>query len=244
MNKQVKTRDDGVSPVVGVMLMLVVTIIIAAVVSGFSGGLMGGSSQKAPTLTMDIKIANTGTWSGSGFTATVTGASEPIPTSTIKLVTSWRATNRTTGESIIGGNTSFSTGSSVTTYSGSGGSTIYGTTSTAPYGFGNGITGPQNMVPPYAPGQNFGNFTLTQGTSLIAIPFGGTTNADAWGTSATEGYGIATPYEYSDGNGGDPAVAVLGGQWPNLKVGDIVTVNVIHIPTGKVIMTKDVSVSG
>ena len=37
------------------MLMLVVTIIIAAVVSAFAGGLVGGQ-QKAPSLTMDIKI--------------------------------------------------------------------------------------------------------------------------------------------------------------------------------------------
>lgn len=40
-------RDEAVSPVVGVMLMLVVTIIIAAVVSGFAGGL-AGENQKAP----------------------------------------------------------------------------------------------------------------------------------------------------------------------------------------------------
>lgn len=36
---------NAVSPIVGVMLMLVVTIIIAAVVSGFSGGLMGGQDK-------------------------------------------------------------------------------------------------------------------------------------------------------------------------------------------------------
>lgn len=35
--------DEGVSPVVGVMLMLVVTIIIAAVVSAFAGGMAEGS---------------------------------------------------------------------------------------------------------------------------------------------------------------------------------------------------------
>lgn len=40
-------KDEAVSPVVGVMLMLVVTIIIAAVVSGFAGGL-SGENQKAP----------------------------------------------------------------------------------------------------------------------------------------------------------------------------------------------------
>jgi len=40
-------NESGVSPVVGVMLMLVVTIIIAAVVSGFAGGLASGTT-KAP----------------------------------------------------------------------------------------------------------------------------------------------------------------------------------------------------
>lgn len=39
--------DEAVSPVVGVMLMLVVTIIIAAVVSAFAGGLTD-NTQKAP----------------------------------------------------------------------------------------------------------------------------------------------------------------------------------------------------
>ncbi|MCK8517821.1 type IV pilin N-terminal domain-containing protein [Methanoculleus sp. 7T] len=40
-----KQREDAVSPVVGVMLMLVVTIIIAAVVSTFAGGLGGGQEK-------------------------------------------------------------------------------------------------------------------------------------------------------------------------------------------------------
>jgi len=43
--------DSAVSPVVGVMLMLVVTIIIAAVVSAFAGGL-GGSQTKTPQATI------------------------------------------------------------------------------------------------------------------------------------------------------------------------------------------------
>ncbi|WP_292366318.1 MULTISPECIES: type IV pilin N-terminal domain-containing protein [unclassified Methanoculleus] len=37
--------DNAVSPVVGVMLMLVVTVIIAAVVSAFAGGLGSGSEK-------------------------------------------------------------------------------------------------------------------------------------------------------------------------------------------------------
>jgi len=44
-------RDSAVSPVVGVMLMLVVTIIIAAVVSAFAGGL-AGNTHKTPQTTI------------------------------------------------------------------------------------------------------------------------------------------------------------------------------------------------
>jgi FlaG/FlaF family flagellin (archaellin) len=43
----IQYKDAAVSPVVGVMLMLVVTIIIAAVVSSFAGGL-AGSTPKTP----------------------------------------------------------------------------------------------------------------------------------------------------------------------------------------------------
>lgn len=44
-------NEQAVSPVVGVMLMLVVTIIIAAVVSGFAGGL-AGDQQKTPQVSL------------------------------------------------------------------------------------------------------------------------------------------------------------------------------------------------
>ncbi len=46
-----RMTSDAVSPVVGVMLMLVVTIIIAAVVSAFAGG-FGSSQQSAPQVTL------------------------------------------------------------------------------------------------------------------------------------------------------------------------------------------------
>jgi FlaG/FlaF family flagellin (archaellin) len=48
--------ESAVSPVVGVMLMLVVTIIIAAVVSAFSGGLTSGSKEvPQAVITADVK---------------------------------------------------------------------------------------------------------------------------------------------------------------------------------------------
>jgi hypothetical protein len=47
-------RDSAVSPVVGVMLMLVVTIIIAAVVSAFAGGL-GSDQSKTPQTSLTAR---------------------------------------------------------------------------------------------------------------------------------------------------------------------------------------------
>jgi archaeal type IV pilus assembly protein PilA len=49
--KKFKKNEPAVSPVVGVMLMLVVTIIIAAVVSAFSGGITT-SQKKVPQATI------------------------------------------------------------------------------------------------------------------------------------------------------------------------------------------------
>jgi archaeal type IV pilus assembly protein PilA len=52
------TSEHAVSPVVGVMLMLVVTIIIAAVVSAFAGGSVS-STQKAPQAQIGAKYSIT-----------------------------------------------------------------------------------------------------------------------------------------------------------------------------------------
>ena len=144
-----ENRDEAVSPVVGVMLMLVVTIIIAAVVSAFAGGMTGGNNQKSPTLAMDVKITHSTNSSNAGFYATVLSISEPTSTNNLKIVTSWRAKNATTGVySVVGGATSAA------------GST------TTPYGYGPGISGTTNST--LGTNQYFGNYTLTQGTGLIA----------------------------------------------------------------------------
>ncbi len=69
-----KHKEEGVSPVIGVMLMLVVTIIIAAVVSAFAGGL-GSDTSKPPVATVvatEMKVngardTNTSASWGQGF---------------------------------------------------------------------------------------------------------------------------------------------------------------------------------
>jgi FlaG/FlaF family flagellin (archaellin) len=67
MIKKGKKTESAVSPVVGVMLMLVVTIIIAAIVSAFSGGLVS-SQNKVPQATIQgqFSIANGMTISHAG----------------------------------------------------------------------------------------------------------------------------------------------------------------------------------
>ena len=49
-------KESAVSPVIAIMLMLVVTIIIAAVVSGFAGGLMS-SNSKTPQVSIQGKYS-------------------------------------------------------------------------------------------------------------------------------------------------------------------------------------------
>jgi archaeal type IV pilus assembly protein PilA len=75
-----QTREDAVSPVVGVMLMLVVTIIIAAVVSAFAGGVTAGS-DKAPNSVVKAGYSQT-----SGFWMENTGPDDLSTASTTVYV--------------------------------------------------------------------------------------------------------------------------------------------------------------
>ncbi|MBQ4415250.1 MAG: type IV pilin N-terminal domain-containing protein [Methanomicrobium sp.] len=86
--------EEAVSPVVGVMLMLVITIIIAAVVSGFAGQLTG-NAKSAPSVTMDISIKNSGLEATSAFVANVLSVSDPIPTKDLKMTTVWTKGGKT-----------------------------------------------------------------------------------------------------------------------------------------------------
>lgn len=87
MMKKVR-KEDAVSPVIGVMLMLVVTIIIAAVVSGFAGGL-AGSQDKAPQASILVKTSlgtPPNTYNSFDITFVHQGG-DPINTKDISIVT-------------------------------------------------------------------------------------------------------------------------------------------------------------
>lgn len=269
-----KNGEDGVSPVVGVMLMLVVTIIIAAVVSGFAGGLINGQS-KSPTLSMDVKVSNTGSYVGSGFTANILAVSQPIDTKNVKIVTAWSTTmkdntsadlsttqaNIPEGNTFTGGNTSLPNSANVYVYQGMQTKKVT-SWATAPFGMSQEIVdaGQNNPTDPIGKSSTayekpgwFGQYTLQQGVGLFAYPYGtdsGMAIAGAPGNAAASGYNGATPYVYTEASGlyengqVDPTQAVLGSGWEQLRAGDTVNVKVIYIPTGAAIFNKDVAVEG
>ena len=76
--KKTEQKDDAVSPVVGVMLMLVVTIIIAAVVAAFASGVTA-DVEKAPNTVLDVKIYE-------NYTNNVMGFSNIYPSIQIKSI--------------------------------------------------------------------------------------------------------------------------------------------------------------
>ena len=303
------TKEMAVSPVVAVMLLLIVTIIIAAIVSGFAGGLID-STGAAPELTMDVHIRNNGYWTGSEFSARVTGVDKAIPTKDLKIVTSWSHEDYVNGRSSGGATVLPNEPNMHLVWSPWNGRNFMDEYFwTAPYGYGIGVGTKEGSAGTgsgqgYDMEQHFGNYSLTVGTVMWAEPFGADTrptagaysgiSQDQVGYGITEELGNGSRWEYlynsatgefggsrncedgicprgsnielvfnpPDQNGlngrmeefmaadyhatpsYDAMVAVLGKDWECLRAGDIVTVSVIHIPTGKTIWESDVAVEG
>jgi FlaG/FlaF family flagellin (archaellin) len=81
----------AVSPVIGVMLMLVVTVIIAAVVSAFSAGLTDTTAD-TPVAAFDFKVystyhpSTTDEKTNAGYIEATMKSGEPIDTADLKIV--------------------------------------------------------------------------------------------------------------------------------------------------------------
>jgi len=58
--KKLLSEDDAVSPVIGVILMVAITVILAAVIASFVLGL-GDSQQQTPTASFDFEYDSSGT---------------------------------------------------------------------------------------------------------------------------------------------------------------------------------------
>jgi len=93
--KDLFTEDRGVSPVIGVILMVAITVILAAVIGAFVIGLGDQASQSVPQASFDYNF------DGDGNVTVTHGGGDTIDNSTIALVT---AEERFTDEEMTWGN--------------------------------------------------------------------------------------------------------------------------------------------
>ena len=249
-----KKSDDAVSPVIGVMLMLVITVVIAAVITMFATGMVT-DTEPAPVAALDVKIYNC--YQALEYVAGpdlhITHLSgDPIDTRDIELRFSWTHVDSNTGKSC----THYST------YSADDFKSNYATKDTSGnFKQGNkletnmGLREQPMYVKTYVTsdmkrgyGSNnldyyFGDVILTTGmrmtasADLLAEAFGANTGSqlmdvlfDNCKTTSEWGY----DYEGYD--------IVVGGIMDHLKPGTAVDVMIIHLPSNKAIYDKAVIV--
>lgn len=206
-------QEHAVSPVVGVMLMLVVTIIIAAVVSAFAGG-MGSGTQKAPQASIDVKIdsAADNTMGGTNVLMTFTELSgDPIQTKDLAIVTYYK--NKT--GFVYKNKQVASSPASILFPAGSSGSHSWDATQgRVPYksDMRTGSVG--------TPQVDFGNYTWKTGDILSSGSTAGTADLLAINDDA----------------------ALHGIRDPGFGPGSVVDVKILHVPSGQYIFNKEVIV--
>lgn len=226
----------AVSPVIGIMLMIVVTVILAAAVSSTSTGLMK-SSEAAPNAVFKVKVVMVPTGSMGNpdpamMTITqVTGDS--IPTKDLKIVTmNPKAAGDTKTMEVLPGANNCQRVSEYTPYYRPG---------VMPYkndGVG-GLSHSFGRGTAQALSKNFGNYTLKPGVIMVAdnygypsIPVAGYT-APAWNATAGKYEGSVT-----DRTG----MQAMFADFASISTGDFVTVKIIHMPSNKVIFQSQVEV--
>lgn len=84
-----RSHEEGVSPVIGVMLMIVVTIIIAAVVSGFAANLQG-TTEQPPHASIKIGITSNGGTGHDQFIVTFKHlGGDSLPTKDLRIISTY-----------------------------------------------------------------------------------------------------------------------------------------------------------
>ncbi|WP_373838681.1 type IV pilin N-terminal domain-containing protein [Methanospirillum sp.] len=223
-----KKIDDAVSPVVGVLLMLIVTIIVAAIVSGFAGGLTS-NEKSAPSVVIAPKLFNDGT-GNTHFQIKVTSVSEPIPTKDLKIETSWvNSTGYRGGATILPNSDNLH----YTSYPSN--SWNNGTVPQASSGPGVGTTSAE---------KNFGNYSWTTGTVMTHWPPNYGFPSQLAGSVKYQYWPDWSDYISFGGDEVDAFTAILGEYWNTLRAGDTVSIKVFHLPSKKLIVNTDFSVEG
>ncbi|PSQ02339.1 type IV pilin [Halobacteriales archaeon QS_4_69_31] len=65
--KELFTDDDAVSPVIGVILMVAITVILAAVIASFVLGLGNSATEQTPTTSFTFDFEQTDEYSGTAY---------------------------------------------------------------------------------------------------------------------------------------------------------------------------------
>ncbi|MDK2830428.1 type IV pilin N-terminal domain-containing protein [Methanolobus sp. WCC1] len=222
---------SAASPVIGVMLMVVVTVILAAAVSSYSTGMLKGS-EAVPSASFDVEMRVDIPYNNSAnmsYIAITEITGDKIPTSDLKIITinpNARGDIKTM-EVLPNSNNTFSGA-----FSGAG---------TSPFwNLGNFATS----------GQFFGEFIMEPGMTMVADEYSNYFSDYFW----NEDDGIYDCYvggkyktgmqamfaDWCDGDGSGS----LDISTRTIHAGDVVTIKIVHMPTNKVIFTKDVVVTG
>jgi len=214
--------DDAVSPVVGVMLMLAITVMIAAIVSAAAGGL-SSTEKKAPSAILDISVFASKEYNGDELPSmTIRHISGNIlQTKDLQLITYYRTPSGTlvkgslNGQAAVKGNDSCS-------------------------------SDPGFRADKYA-GVLFLNDENRFGTETIQDS--GSGNANWFGNASASFHPgdllVTTAQLCGGGSTSNPSMEYLfpGVVFPaEFPAGSVVTVKIIHIPSGQIIYDKDVVV--
>jgi archaeal type IV pilus assembly protein PilA len=210
-------NDHGVSPVVGVMLMLSVTVIIAAIVSAAAGGL-SGSEKKAPSAILEVHFYENRSYGDSDNPFYVNAmtiehiSGNPLQTKDLSISTYFRNESNQLIKGSLIGEKSVSVDSDYC-----------------------GVLFINDQ-------DRFDGPPLRSSDTGYKSWFG---NASA---VLMAGDVLITPAQYYDGTSQEnlalDTILNLGDKASDhgYKAGDIITVKIVHIPSGQVIFDKDVVV--
>lgn len=218
-------KDSAVSPVIGVMLMLVVTIVIAAFVATFAGGLFS-TSEAAPVASIDVKILYNSGYSGNDCVMYIENlGGDSIPTSDLRILTYYTSKTGSKAGTVKGDRTAMNT------------KTVTVTNAT-------GVTG-QKIVAPILlnaaygdastdnPAVNFGSYNFAPGTIMSTYTNEGTAYILMGQTSSS------SQLKYLNKYGGD----MVNDGYTDFGVGSTVHVEILHMPSNSVLYSKDVIVA-
>ncbi|WP_167880843.1 type IV pilin N-terminal domain-containing protein [Methanococcoides sp. AM1] len=234
MKRKMKLVNDSraVSPVIGVMLMIVVTVVLAAAVSNYAGGMLVGTEQ-APSavfsaeIVKDIKVpmGNSSSQETTSYAYIKHISGDSIDTKDLMIITENPKARGGDGfREIYPNQNNTNTLGSAGAYRG-----------TAPMWNQGGFFSSQ-------PNSFFGEYTLEPGRSMMADTWSNYNKAD-W-SEGDEGWG----YRNSNGFLVNPEVDEITGiqamfaDWESVESGDHLNIKIIHTPSQTVIFDSDVRV--